>query len=160
MVHGALITVHAAAGVMAFVAGVVLVRSPGRVRARSRSATVYFDGLLVLAATTVAVVLWDWRDLASGERAAFAVLIALAAVMVGQGVRARRLVYVTGPGAVGGFVDAIGFTLIALFDGFVIVAALDLGAPGWLVAVVGVAGVLVGRRVIHRLRVDAVSRAV
>jgi hypothetical protein len=40
----------------------------------------------------------------------------------------------------------VGFTLISLWDGFVIVLAIDLGAPGWLVAVLAVLGVVVGIR--------------
>lgn len=37
-----------------------------------------------------------------------------------------------------------GFVLISLFDGFAIVSALDLQAPGWLVAVIAVGAVGVG----------------
>jgi hypothetical protein len=36
-----------------------------------------------------------------------------------------------------------GFTLIALFDGFVLIGAFDLEAPLWLVVAVGVLGVLI-----------------
>ena len=35
-------------------------------------------------------------------------------------------------------IDHVGFVLISLFDGFAIVSALDLQAPGWLVAVIAV----------------------
>jgi hypothetical protein len=42
------------------------------------------------------------------------------------------------------YVESLGFTLIALFDGFVIVSAIDLGAPIWLVLGIGVLGVLAG----------------
>ena len=41
-------------------------------------------------------------------------------------------------------IDHIGFNLIALFDGFAIIIALDLHAPGWLVAVIAVGAVVVG----------------
>jgi len=47
--------------------------------------------------------------------------------------------------------DDVGFTVIALFDGFVIVSSLDLGAPIWLVVVIGVFGVLGGRAAISRV---------
>ncbi|MGO8948141.1 MAG: hypothetical protein ACLQUY_10855 [Ktedonobacterales bacterium] len=40
--------------------------------------------------------------------------------------------------------DDVGFVLISLFDGFAIVSALDLQAPGWLVAVIAVGAVGVG----------------
>ena len=45
--------------------------------------------------------------------------------------------------------EHIGFTLIALWDGFVVVLAIDLGAPGWLVIVLAVLGVVVGNRALH-----------
>ena len=38
----------------------------------------------------------------------------------------------------------IGFVLISLFDGFAIVSAIDLQAPGWLVAVIAVGAVVIG----------------
>lgn len=38
----------------------------------------------------------------------------------------------------------IGFVLISLFDGFAIVSAIDLQAPGWLVAVIAVGAVALG----------------
>lgn len=50
------------------------------------------------------------------------------------------------------YVNHIGFTLISLFEGFIIVSGIDLGAPGWLTAVVAVLGVVVGNRVLHGLQ--------
>lgn len=44
------------------------------------------------------------------------------------------------------YMDDIGFVLIALFNGFVIVAALDLGAPAWAVVVGAVLAAVVGSR--------------
>jgi hypothetical protein len=49
-------------------------------------------------------------------------------------------------------VDDLGFILIALFDGFVIVAAIDLGAPVWIVIPLAVLAVLVGHRAIQRFK--------
>jgi hypothetical protein len=46
----------------------------------------------------------------------------------------------------------VGFTLISLFDGFVIVGALDLGAPGCLVVLVGAAGVAAGILAMRRIK--------
>jgi hypothetical protein len=44
--------------------------------------------------------------------------------------------------------EHVGLTLIALWEGFVIVLAIDLGAPGWLV-VLAVLGVVLGNRALH-----------
>ena len=52
---------------------------------------------------------------------------------------------VTGLGIKHTFIEHIGFTLISLFEGFIIVSGLNSGIPGGLVAVVAILGVLVGR---------------
>ncbi len=41
-------------------------------------------------------------------------------------------------------VDHVGFVLISLFDGFAIVSAIDLHAPGWLIAIIAVGAVAIG----------------
>ena len=56
------------------------------------------------------------------------------------------------------YMEHVGFTLIALWDGFVIVLAIDLGAPGWLVLVLAVLGVVVGNRALHRAEARAAVR--
>jgi hypothetical protein len=48
--------------------------------------------------------------------------------------------------------DDLGFILIALFDGFVIVAAVDLGAPVWLVTPLALLAVQVGHRAVQRYK--------
>lgn len=55
-------------------------------------------------------------------------------------------------------IDDVGFLLISLFDGFVIVTALDLGAPPWLVAAAAAGAVLVGHRLVARRKL-VVGRA-
>lgn len=44
-----------------------------------------------------------------------------------------------------GYVEHIGFTLISLFEGFIIVAGLNSGFAGWVVAMIAIAGLLAGR---------------
>lgn len=39
-----------------------------------------------------------------------------------------------------------------LFDGFVIISALDLGAPTWLVLAIGLLGIVVGRYALGRVK--------
>ena len=50
------------------------------------------------------------------------------------------------------YADHTGFTLIALFEGFIIAGGMDLGAPGWLTAAVAVLGVIAGNRVVRRIQ--------
>ena len=50
------------------------------------------------------------------------------------------------------YIDDIGFTLISLFDGFVIVAAIDLNAPVWAIVLIAILGVVVGNWGIGRVK--------
>ncbi|MDR0346043.1 MAG: hypothetical protein LBI49_23605 [Nocardiopsaceae bacterium] len=153
-----LIGIHAAGGTVAFGAGVVLVRQaagrgPGRLPVMA-----YLAGMVVLAATAAVLTGTDWAGLGPAPRAVFAALTGFAVVLAGVAGWARRLLTARAPGWRPRVTEAVGFTLIALFDGFVIIAALDLGAPGWAVAVVAVAAVLAGRRVIQRVGARAARR--
>jgi hypothetical protein len=47
-----------------------------------------------------------------------------------------------------GYIEHIGFTLISLFEGFVIITVLNAGGPGWLVALLAILGVFAGRSMI------------
>ena len=63
-------------------------------------------------------------------------LCVLAVTMVWEADRARRFLRrapaAMSPARSGAYVEAVGFTVIALLDGFAIITALDLGAPdGW-----------------------------
>jgi hypothetical protein len=57
------------------------------------------------------------------------------------------------------YLDDIGFTLIALFDGFVIVLAIDLGAPVWLVIGVAIIGVAAGILSMNRVKARLIPAA-
>jgi len=49
-------------------------------------------------------------------------------------------------------VDDVGFTLISLAEGFVIVAAIDLGLPGWAVALTAVAVLVPAIAAVNRVK--------
>jgi hypothetical protein len=136
MLHGILIALHASTGLLALVFGAVALRKRG-----------FFDvylgslaGMTVFLGLAVAV---EWSVLDTGARVLFGAFALLAAVMVGRGVLARRA---RGPA----YLAHIGFTLVALFDAFVVVAVLDLGAPIWLVVGAGVLIAAAGHVVLRR----------
>ena len=106
---------------------------------------------LILAVST------DWRELDTVKRAIFLGLLVLGTYTTFRGWQAAREI---GPQMRrGAYVDDVGFTLIALFDGFVIVTAFDLGSPIWLVLVVGASGVVLGVMGIHHLKRRALQPA-
>jgi hypothetical protein len=144
-VRVAAIVVHTAAGVLAFGFGLTIIgaardsRRPLRFRA-------YQASLVVLVATLLLAIALDWGDLDSGTRVAFSLLVVLALFMVWRADRAGRLRTDASVGARQTLIDHVGFTLVALFDGFVIVSAIDLDLPAWAVVVIGVLGVAIGHR--------------
>ena len=50
------------------------------------------------------------------------------------------------------FLDHVGFNVISLFAGFVIVLAIVLGVPIWLVVVIGVVSIVGGIFGVHRVK--------
>jgi hypothetical protein len=155
------VLVRSAAAVAALVLGLRLLRQASR--HRPPMGLRWFQATLVLmTAALLGVVVLDWTDLAAATRVAFVALCVLAGTMVWEADRARRFAGRPGsamsPARSAAFVEAVGFTVIALVDGFAIITALDLGAPGWIVATVGVLVVLVARPVVAAVRVRAQAR--
>jgi hypothetical protein len=74
----------------------------------------------------------------------FSGLFVLGLYMLQRANNARLALRLRPEGWRSAYVDHVGFTPISLFDGFVIVSAIDLRAPGWLVAAVAVLGVVGG----------------
>jgi hypothetical protein len=137
MWHTAFVVGHAAAGLVALITGLVALR-------RARLFDLY---LWSLVGTTVFLLLAlgvTWGSMALPEHVLFSAFAILAGYLIWRATRARlvRPVGPNGPSAT--YVEHMGFNLITLFDAFVVIAVLDLGAPIWLVVgtgvLVGVAG--------------------
>ncbi len=141
------IVLHALAGVTAFVAGSAVVFRPTRAHKKS-----WFDwylwSLIALVVFMARAIAAHWQQLGGIERLTFSSLFILGLYTLQRANKARLVLEGRDEGWPIAFIDHEGFTLISLFDGFVIVSAIDLGAPGWLVAAVGVLGVVGGIRAI------------
>ncbi len=109
----------------------------------------------------IGAVVAHWTELSATERFVFSGLTGLGLYMVWRAREALATWHGAAPGWKSPFIDHIGFTLISLFDGFVIVSAIDLHAPGWLVAIVAVLGVVVGTQALGRRkrRLDTSAQA-
>ncbi len=145
MGHTVLIAAHAAAGLAAFAAGCLALT-------RRSYFTVYLWSLVSLVVFLAAVVALDWAGLDTASRALFAALTFLGGYMIWRAVQARGLQQSTSLQQSARRIDDIGFTLVALFDGFVIILALDLGAPAWLAIVIAAAGIAGGHTTLRRLK--------
>lgn len=55
-------------------------------------------------------------------------------------------------GKLGNYIDDIGFVLISLFNGFIIVALIDLRAPPVLIPLIAVAGTIYGSKYIKSIK--------
>ena len=141
LLHTVLIYGHALSGLIAFALGLIVLR-PQSVKSALFSS--YFYSLWVMIVLLVAVVLLDWPQLSLVSQISFGGLTLLALYTGFRGWQARQILYAQPSGWQSAYLDHVGFTLISLFDGFVIVGALDLNAAGWLVGLVAVLGVVVG----------------
>jgi hypothetical protein len=152
MLHSVFIAVHAAAGVVAFAAGAVALR-------RGALFQLYLWSLVGMALFLVLAIAADWGQLDTASRVLFSAFVALAGVMLWRAVQAARLLPTGGAAPSAAYVNHIGFTLVALFDAFIVIAVLDVGAATWLVVAVGIAVAVAGHFVLKAVRNRLTSTA-
>lgn len=142
MLHLVLIGLHAAAGVIAFVAGVVAIRGRGLF-------PLHLWSLVATIVLLISAVASDWNGLDPASAVLFVAFIVLGGFMVWRSVMAGRIRPANGARPSLGYVRHIGFNLVALFDAFMVILVLDLGAPIWLVVVSGVVFAVAGHYVLE-----------
>ena len=149
-----MIALHSLAGVAAFVVGMAALQ-PVRARRHRWLVPVLVASLVALVVFMIAAMAAHWSDLAAVSQIVFSALVGLGLYMLYRALHARSLL-AHGRGRQRlRYMDDIGFVLIALFDGFVIVAALDLGAPPWMVAPGAVLAVVVGHYCVAQAKHNA-----
>jgi len=126
MWHTILIVLHAITGTVALLFGCVAHR-------RRVLFGTYLWSLVATVVLLAAAVAEEWGRIDTAARALFAAFVSLGLVMVLLAVGARRL-----PAGSAGYIDRVGFTLVALLDAFVVIMVLNLGAPVVLVVAAGV----------------------
>ena len=137
MLNTVFVLVHAAAATLAFVAGVLAVP-------RGRFIGTYRVAVAVMALALVPAVLVEWARTDPVARAVCGGLLLLAGVVVVRAELAVRSRPERTGGVCAAYLGHLGFTLIALADGFAVVTAIRAGAPGWLVGAGAAAVVAVG----------------
>lgn len=145
MWHTIFITAHAVTGALALLTGSVALR-------RGTLFGTYLWSLVGMEVFLVLAIAADWTELPAGTRVLFTALVALGVVMLWRAARARpiRPSRTVPPSA--RYVERVGFTLVALFDAFIVILVLNAGAPGWLVAAAGVLVAVVGHFVLRAAR--------
>ena len=147
-VHDLIIILHGIVATMSFFAGCFLLFS---IRQTSRKGMfgVSWWALTGLAVLLAGAILVYWTRYSTVERLIFPALFALSIFMIYRASSARRLLQRQQDNWRHEYIEHIGFTLISLFEGFMIVSGLNSGLPGWLVGLLAILGVLLGRWVIH-----------
>jgi len=143
MLHAIFIAAHAAGGVAAFVFGLIVLRP--RMESVPTTFHLYLGTLWLMVVFLILVVGIDWTGLGLVSRSVYGILTLLALYTGWRGWRALQNLRSRTTDWKGRYIDDVGFTLIVLFVGFVVVGTFDLGAPIWLVVVIGVLGILTGR---------------
>lgn len=145
--HNVLIMLHAATAVLSFFAGCFLILSLRQV-SNQQLFSLYLWSLVGMVILLIGAMLVYWNEYSDTERIVFPILLGLGMFMLYRAYNASRLLKAQQNDWKLGYVEHIGFTLISLFEGFVIVTVLNAGGPGWLVALLAILGVLLGRWVI------------
>jgi uncharacterized membrane protein YfcA len=142
--HNILIILHAISATICFFAGCFLILSPQR-SADQPWFKFYWWTLVGMVILLAGAILVSWANYSGVERIIFPGLLVLAIYMLYRARNANLLRKTQPNDWTRGYIEHIGFTLISLFEGFIIVSGLNSGVPGWLVALLAILGVLAGR---------------
>ncbi len=141
--HTIAIVVHATSAIAAFIIGVVLIFQRNTLR-KLQLARAFLVLLILMEVFLVIAILSHVTSLPAITQLIFGGLVILGVYMIWRAVQALTVLTKQNQADQLKVIDHVGFVLISLFDGFAIVSALDLQAPGWLVAVIAVGAVGIG----------------
>ncbi|MGH2684136.1 MAG: hypothetical protein ACRDJP_01550 [Actinomycetota bacterium] len=150
--RGTLVLIHASAGIAGLITGLVSLAPPRTPSTRRWWRGVYLLCIAVLLATLTALIAIDWDSLDGIARIAFPALAVLAVVMAVRVVRANQVAVSKGSRWRERYIDHVYFSYISLWEGFVILPALNLPLPQVTVPVVAIAVLLVGHVLITRYK--------
>ena len=142
--HNILIILHAISATICFFAGCFLILSLKQA-ANPQWFNIYWGTLIGMVTLLAGAILVYWTYYSSVERIIFPGLFVLGIYMLYRAWNANLLRKAQPNGWTQAYIEHIGFTLISLFEGFIIVSGLNSGVPGWLVALLAILGVLIGR---------------
>ena len=140
--HTLSIVVHALSATGAFIIGVVLIFQRNTLR-QLQLGGAFLVLLVLMEVFLVIAILSHVTSLPTLTQIIFGGLAILGVYMIWRAVQAVSVLREQ-PGNQAAVIDHIGFDLISLFDGFAIISAIDLQAPGWLVTIIAVSAVALG----------------
>lgn len=142
--HNLLIILHSITATISFLAGSLLIFSPKNTT-NPTIFNLFLWPLIGMGLLLAGAIFVNWGEYSDTERIIFPGLLGLSFFMIFRGWGASLVLHTQPKNWKLGYIEHIGFTLISLFEGFVIVSGLNAGLPGWLVGIIAVLGLLVGR---------------
>jgi hypothetical protein len=140
--HTLAIVLHAVSATGAFIVSVVFLFQSKTLRQLQLARAVVVL-LVLMEVFLVIAIISHFTSLPTSKQLIFAGLAMLLLYIIWHAVQAVSVLR-DQPAHQGAVIGHIGFLLISLFDGFAIVSAIDVHAPGWLVAVIAVGAVAIG----------------
>jgi len=140
--HTFSIIIHALRATGAFIIGIVLIFQSNTLR-QLQLGVAFLVLLILMEMFLVIAILSQVTSLPSITQLIFGGLAILGMYMIWRAVQAVSVLREQNGNQLA-VIDHVGFNLVALFDGFAIISAIDLHAPGWLVAVIAVGAVVIG----------------
>ncbi len=160
MAHDLFIFLHAFGSSIAFLAGCMAIVPSLQPNARISLFVLFLGSLAAGIIALLASVAVDWMVMGIIQQIIAGGLCLLALVMCWRAFQAYRVFMQKPSGWMLMFIGHIGFILISLFEGFIIIALLDLGVPGLLVIAMAILVAMGGTAVINQVKTASINRPV
>lgn len=138
--HTIFIIIRTISGCSAFLFG-CLVLKPSL---KNYKFDIFYYSLLLLIFSLAVVMVMDWNHLKLRGHITYSMLVLLGVYTFYRAHLAKLRVMRPGIIKVSNYINDIGFALVSLFVGFVIIGSIDLGVPRWIIIVMGILGILAG----------------
>lgn len=140
-----LVVLHAFFALICFTTGFILL-SPARAKRYPAAIKLFVVSLIGMIIFMVTATISHWNEITATERIVFSGLPLFAMYMLYRGIIAAKKL--KGEGNPIEYIDDIGFSLISLFNGFIIVALIDLNASPLVVFTAAIAATFIGSKYI------------
>lgn len=142
------IILHALSGLVCFISGSLLLSARGSEKYK-KALPIFIASLLGLIIFLVGAVIAHWDELDTVTRIVYGGLFFLSLYMMYRALQARRKLIASTSRNLS-YVDDVGFPLISLFNGFIIVALIDLRAHMAVVIIGAIAAAVIGGRMVKK----------
>lgn len=151
--HDVLITIHALGGLISFITGIIVLNPPvQRYANRYQVFNVFLISLAFMLGALYIVVIIDWPQLDFVRQAAFTALGFLGLYMAYRAFRAYQALKEQFKGWQNRYMGHVGFNIISLFEGFIIVFTIDIGLPDWSVGVIAILSLVISIWSVNRVK--------